>query len=325
VSTDDRHTLASVSNCGSADVVVHHDCRSVLRGSEQVGCAASSHQVKQQRGGPLQPAALLQKLLADASMPTVSRLLSYDVIGRGYTLVRRADPRLAKAIWEALGDARSVLNVGAGAGAYEPENREVTAVEPSAAMIAQRPATAAPVVQAGAEELPFPDNGFDAVMAILSDHHWRDRKQGLRELRRVARQRVVLFNADPAAAERFWLTTDYLPSFLGLIPERYRQPGFWAEELADWLGDVRLEPFAIPHDCLDGFYAAYWRRPTAYLRAEVRAGISIFARLKDADVDEALQALRYDLDTGAWHRRHRALLNYGELDLGYRVVLAEVG
>ena len=273
---------------------------------------------------PLQPPALLQQLLADASMPIMGCSLSYDVIGRGYTLVRRADPRLAKAIWRALGDARSVLNVGAGAGAYEPENREVTAVEPSAAMIAQRPPTAAPVVQAGAEELPFPDNSFDAVMAILSDHHWRDRKQGLLELRRVARQRVVLFNADPAEAERFWLTTDYLPGFLRLIPEPYRQPGFWAEELAARLGDVRLERFAIPHDCLDGFYAAYWRRPTAYLRAEVRAGISLFARLKDDDVEEALRTLAHDLDTGAWHRRHCALLNLGELDLGYRVVLAEL-
>jgi SAM-dependent methyltransferase len=271
----------------------------------------------------LQPPALLRQLLADATMPTLSGWLSYDVIGRGYTLVRRADPRLAKAIWGALGDARTVLNVGAGAGAYEPKNREVTAVEPSAAMIAQRPESAAPVVQAEAEELPFPDNSFDAVMAILSDHHWRDRKRGLLELRRVARKRVVLFNADPAQAGRFWLTTDYLPGFLRLIPEPYRQPGFWAEELADRLGDIRLEPFPIPHDCQDGFYAAYWRRPTAYLRAEVRAGISIFARLKDEDVDEALRALQGDLDSGAWHRRHRTLLNLGELDLGYRIVLAQ--
>src|SRR5919198_6304706 len=156
----------------------------------------------------------------------------YDRIGRGYTDTRRTDPRLAARIWEALGDARTVVNVGAGSGSYEPADREVVAVEPSAAMIAQRPAGAAPVVRASAEELPFPDRSFDAALAVHSDHHWRDRLRGLRELRRVARRRVVLFNVDPAEVGRFWLTSEYLPGSLCLFPERYREPGVWVKELA---------------------------------------------------------------------------------------------
>ncbi len=134
----------------------------------------------------------------------------YDTVGGRYTVTRGTDPKIAQVIWAGLGDARSVLNVGAGAGAYELPDRDVLAVEPSLAMIAQRPANAAPVVRALAEALPLADDRVDAVMAILSDHLWVDRRQGLRELRRVARRRVVLFNADPTAAGRFWLTRDYL-------------------------------------------------------------------------------------------------------------------
>src|SRR5438067_1866577 len=135
----------------------------------------------------------------------------YDTIGRGYTTTRRGDPRIARAIHGALGEARSVLNVGAGAGSYEPLDRDVVAVEPSAVMISQRPRDGAPVVQARAEALPFADASFDAAMAVLSDHHWRDGARGRRELRRVARRRVVMFTWDPSYAEAFWLTRDYLP------------------------------------------------------------------------------------------------------------------
>jgi SAM-dependent methyltransferase len=247
----------------------------------------------------------------------------YDQIGRTYSATRRTDPRLAAALWEGLGDARTVVNVGAGSGAYEPRDRDVVAVEPSAVMIAQRPAGAAPVVRARAEELPFADDAFDAAMAVLSDHHWRDRARGLRELRRVARDRVVLLSFDPAEAELLWLVTEYLPGFLDLVPDRYRTPGAWGRELEGELGPVRLVPVPIPHDCLDGFLGAFWRRPEAYLQPEVRAGISVFARLADQEIECALTALNADLQSGSWHQRHRALLDLPELHLGYYVVVAE--
>lgn len=248
----------------------------------------------------------------------------YDRIGATYLATRRADPRLCALVWEAVGDAESVINVGAGAGAYEPAGCQVTAVEPSAVMIAQRPVGAAPVVQAHAEALPFPDDSFDVAMAVLSDHHWSDRARGLRELRRVARRRVVLFNADPAEATRFWLTAEYLRGFLDLIPARDRVPNAWRRALERDLGPVRLVSAPIPHDCADGFYGAFWRAPTAYLNPQVRAGISVFAALDTDDVDHAIQALAADLRSGRWRARHHDLLDLSQLDLGYYVVIAEL-
>ncbi len=247
----------------------------------------------------------------------------YDRIGRTYTATRRPDPRIAAAIWAALGDARTVLNVGAGTGNYEPTDRELTALEPSPVMIAQRPPGLAPVVPGRAEDLPFEDGSFDAAMAILSDHHWSDRRRGLTELRRVARRRVVLFNADPAEADLFWLTTEYLPEFLELIPARYRRAGAWSNELRETLGEVALTAVPVPNDCTDGFYGAYWRRPAAYLDPTVRAGISVFAQISSRAVDRAIDALSADLETGRWHERHRELLRTDELHLGYYVIAAE--
>ena len=247
----------------------------------------------------------------------------YDTIGRTYTATRRPDPRIAAAIWDALGDARTVLNVGAGAGAYEPTDREVVALEPSPVMIAQRRVGAAPVVRGRAEDLPFEDGAFDAVMAVLSDHHWRDRARGLAELRRVARDRVVLFNANPREADLLWLTAEYLPEFLDVIPARYRQPGTWESELRTALGAVEIVPVPIAHDCLDGFYGAFWRRPDAYLDPDVRAGISVFAQVPSAAADRAIDALGADLETGRWQQSHRALLDLSELHLGYYVIVAE--
>ena len=249
----------------------------------------------------------------------------YDRIGHGYRATRRTDPRLAQLIWNGLGDAETVLNVGAGSGAYEPPGRSVCALEPSAVMIAHRPLGAARAVQGRAEALPFDDGSFDAVMAVLSDHHWRERQQGLRELRRVARRRVVLFNADPAEANLFWLTAEYLPGFLDLIPLPYRAAGAWQYELERLLGPVRRVPAPIPHDCLDGFYGAFWRRPAAYLDASVRAGISVFAALDAVDVDDAVRELRADLRSGRWDKRHRNLCDRSDLHLGYYVAIAELG
>jgi SAM-dependent methyltransferase len=255
----------------------------------------------------------------------VSERALYDRIGQSYSATRQTDPRLAQLIWAALGNAETVLNVGAGSGAYEPRDRSVCAVEPSAVMIAQRPAGAARTVQASAEALPFTDSSFDAVMAVLSDHHWRDRRQGFRELRRVARRRVVLFNADPAEANWFWLTAEYLPGFLDLIPARYRAAGAWHRELERSLGSVRLVAAPIPHDCADGFYGAFWRRPAAYLDASVRAGISVFAALDADHVGRAIDQLGADLRSGLWDQRHRDLRDRPDLHLGYYVAIAELG
>jgi SAM-dependent methyltransferase len=250
--------------------------------------------------------------------------VDYERIGVGYREVRCADPRIAARIEAALGDARSVVNVGAGTGSYEPEDREVTAVEPSAAMIDQRPAAAASVVQARAEELPFEDDSFDAAMAILSDHHWRDRTTGLREMARVVRRRVLLLNLDPGLARRFWLTRDYLPGFVDLIPSRYRQGGYWEGELRRLWRKVDVLPIPVPHDCRDGFYHAYWRRPQDYLDRRVRDGISVFHRLAADEVGAAMVRLRRDLDSGAWEERYRELLQQPALDVGLRLVVAEL-
>jgi SAM-dependent methyltransferase len=250
---------------------------------------------------------------------------TYDRIGAGYGAYRRADPRIAARVEAALGDARSIVNVGAGAGSYEPADREVVAVEPSAAMIAQRPAGAAPVVRAEAESLPFPDESFDVAMAVFSDHHWRDRSAGLGEMRRVARRGVLLLNADPALAGVFWMTRDYLPGFLDLIPEPYRRPGHWRRELRGLLGEVELREVPVPRDCSDGFYPAYWARPRAYLDRHVRSAISVFHLLGEAEISAALERLRSDLDDGTWEGRNRGLSGLEELDLGLRLVVSRVG
>lgn len=247
----------------------------------------------------------------------------YDEIGDGYASYRQPDPTIAAAIHAALGDARSVLNVGAGTGSYEPLDREVVAVEPSVVMIDQRPADAAPAVQASADRLPFADDSFDAAMAIFSDHHWPDRDAGLRELRRVARRRVVIVNADPGDAERFWLTTDYLPGFLRLIPARHRTPGTWEADLTHTLGPLRRIPLPIPHDCADGFYGAYWRRPEQYLDPAARTAISVFSQLGTEEVAGAMARLRDDLTSGRWHDRHASLLDRPALDLGYAILVAD--
>jgi SAM-dependent methyltransferase len=245
----------------------------------------------------------------------------YDRIGGSYAATRREDPRIAAAIRAALGDARTVLNVGAGAGAYEPGDLDVVALEPSPVMTAQR-RRGATVLRGSAERIPLADDSVDAAMAVLSDHHWADRAAGLRELRRVARRRVVLVNVDPALADRFWLTRDYLPAFHALIPPRYREAGAWERELRELLGPVSVEALAVPHDCADGFYNAYWRRPHAYLDPRVRANISVFHQLDPRDVRTAVDALRRDLAGGTWRRRHAGLLALPELDLGLRLVAA---
>jgi SAM-dependent methyltransferase len=239
----------------------------------------------------------------------------YDTIGVGYTTTRRTEPRIAARIWAALGDARTVLNVGAGAGSYEPPDRDVTAVEPSAVMRAQRPAGAARCVAAAAERLPFADQSFDAAMSVLSDHHWPDPVAGLREMRRVAR-RVVVFQFEGQAVREYWLTRDYLTEFGPLIAGRVS-----LAQKAAAIG-ARMEPVLIPWDCADGFYCAFWRRPEAYLDERVRRGISIFDAVGADASARAATRLRADLESGAWAARNRDLVSLDAADVGARLLIA---
>jgi SAM-dependent methyltransferase len=240
----------------------------------------------------------------------------YDTIGRTYTATRCTEPRIAARIWAALGDARTVLNVGAGTGSYEPPDRDVTAVEPSAIMRAQRPTGSARCVGATAERLPFADDSFDAAMAVLSDHHWPDPIAGLREMRRVA-GRVVVFQFDPGWADEFWLIRDYLPDYSELV----LRPHPTLAERASAIG-ARMEPVPVPWDCADGFFYAYWRRPERYLDAEVRRGISVFAKLGRQVEQRMVTALRADLDSGRWAARNGDVTGLAEADFGGRLLIA---
>jgi SAM-dependent methyltransferase len=246
----------------------------------------------------------------------------YDASRATYTLTRRPDPHLAAAIERALGDARSLVNVGAGAGAYEPRDREVIAVEPSATMRAQRPAGAVPAIAAHAEALPLADDSVDAALAVLSVHHFDDQKRGLAEMRRVARDRVVLFTFDPAQTGAFWLVRDYLPEIGTLDRVRFLP----IDELVAALdaAAVSVERVPIPHDCRDGFLGAFWRRPERYLDPELLPGNSAFTGLAPETLQRGLAQLANDLEAGAWRRRYGGLLSLEELDLGYRLVIAEL-
>jgi SAM-dependent methyltransferase len=246
------------------------------------------------------------------AVPAPDRPL-YDTLGRGYSAARRPDPRIAAQIHAALGDARTVLNVGAGAGSYEPADRAVLAVEPSEVMIAQRPADAAPVVRGVAEALPFPTGSFDAGLALLTLHHWTDQRAGIAELRRVA-DRTVTFTFDTDVS--LWIATDYLPAIIG--QEAFIFPPI--REVAAWL-DAEVQVVPVPHDCTDGFTGAYWARPEAYLDPAVRAGMSAIRNLDPAVVDAGMERLRADLGSGAWDARHGHLRTMSELDLGYRLLV----
>ena len=239
----------------------------------------------------------------------------YDEIGVGYGRYRLPDPRIAAAITAALGDAASVLNVGAGAGSYEPSGRPVVAVEPSLAMIRQRRRGSAPVVQASATHLPFCDAAFGAALAVLTVHHWADRARGLAEMSRVSRQRVVILTWDPAFSG-FWLVDDYFPEIWAI--DRPIFPSI--DQFRRVLGNVESRPLLIPHDCTDGFIGAYWRRPEAYLDPGVRRAISTFSKI--GDVEPGLARLRRDREDGTWQRHHGHLLNRHEIDLGYRLVIS---
>jgi SAM-dependent methyltransferase len=237
--------------------------------------------------------ARLGRVNPDSPWAVASSPQLYDSIG---LLYRKPDARIAAQIRQALGSAETICNIGAGAGAYEPTDRIVVPVEPSPIMASQRSNGA---VRAVAEALPFTDNAFEIVTAFLTVHHWQDADKGLAELRRVAPRRIVL-SFDLELHSSFWLVQEYLPEIASL---KSRVPQ--AEATAGELGASRIETVWVPHDCTDGFLAAYWRRPDSYLDPGVRACISALAQLKPSIVERGIGQLRRDLADGSWYERHR--------------------
>lgn len=243
----------------------------------------------------------------------------YDATGRTYAATRRPDPRIGAMIDGALRGMGTVLNVGAGTGSYEP-GRTVLAVEPSQVMIGQRPPGAAPAVRATAEHLPVRDGSVDAALAVLTIHHWSDLACGVAEMIRVARRRIVILTWDHAVFREFWLVRDYLPA-AAATDAKLAVP---LERLTALLKNPEIQPVPVPHDCVDGFGGAYWRRPEAYLDETVRAGMSMLALTAKHLLQPGLSRLRQDLESGAWAARYADLTDRPALDLGYRLVTADL-
>jgi len=301
-----------------------------LRGAE-TALAAASEELRRARA--LRDEAIRQAVEAGLSLRQIGGALglsaqgvnsalgaakaAYDTLGQTYAQTRREDPRIRDAIWSAIGDARTVVNVGAGAGNYEPP-QTLLAVEPSMVMIAQRPPELAPAAVTTAERIPLPDKSVDVALASLTVHHWSNLEASFAEIRRVARK-VVIFTWDHEATRSFWLG-DYIPAIFE-FDQRIEVPISW---LCETLGtaDVRVVP--VPHDCTDGFLGAFWRRPEMYLDPVIRAGISTLSRIDQGAVKAGLELLLEDLQSGAWGARYGYLRELEELDVGYRLVVAEL-
>jgi Methyltransferase domain len=244
--------------------------------------------------------------------------IDYDAHGGGYAQVRRTDPRIARHVHAALGDARTVLNVGAGAGSYEPDDRYVVAVEPSARMRAQRPASAVPALDGVAERLPFDDGSFDAVMAMVTVHQWSDLAKGLAEARRVARGPVVVLTFDGDALDGYWLAR-YAPELVAAERRRYPAIGVIAAGTGS-RSEVTAVP--VPIDCVDGFTEAYYARPEMFLDPRVRAAQSAWTFVADADEERGVARLAADLASGAWDAEFGALRRQPEFVGSLRLIVS---
>ncbi|MBO6939777.1 MAG: methyltransferase domain-containing protein [Deltaproteobacteria bacterium] len=244
----------------------------------------------------------------------------YDSIGHGYADQRREDPAIRRLIEEVLGDARTVLNIGAGTGAYEPSDRHVLAFEPSDVMAAQRPPSRVPALRIGAGPLPLRDASVDASMAVLTIHHWdQERERGLRELRRVTRGPVVVLTIDPTVSRELWLMKDYFPEVAALDDAIFPS----LETLSEWLGRTRVEPVPVARDTTDRSLLAFWAHPEWVLDPAARAATSGFARMPASVVDRVVDAVRRDLEDGTWDERHGHLRELSHYDAGLRLVVAE--
>ena len=243
----------------------------------------------------------------------------YDRIGHGYAGTRREDPSLAAQIRRALGEARTVVNVGAGAGSYEPSDLYVLAVEPSGVMAGQRSRRIAPAIRAGAGHLPLHDQSVDAAMAVLTVHHWdTEQEAGVREMRRVARGAVVILTYDATVSGEMWLMADYLPEVAEL--DRRIFPSI--PTLTTWLGgSTRVEAVQLSKDTPDWTLGSFWAHPERVLDPAARAATSGFARMPPAVVDRVVDEVRRDLESGEWDRRYGHLRQLEHYDAGLRLVV----
>jgi ubiquinone/menaquinone biosynthesis C-methylase UbiE len=245
---------------------------------------------------------------------------AYDHIGLSYAEHRRADPRIAARIRAALGDARSVVNVGAGSGSYEPGDCETIAVEPSPVMIAQRPTDAAPAVGGVAEALPLEDKSVDAALGVLTIHHWDDLGAGIAEMRRVTRRRIVLFTIDAEKNSEIWTLSEYFPA--AARAEREKMPSM--EELEALLPGATIEVVPAPSRCRDEFTSALWDRPELFLDPGVLLASSLWHSLPPAEIKRGQERLRSDLESGRWDEKYGHLRTLPELDIGLRIVRQEL-
>jgi SAM-dependent methyltransferase len=251
---------------------------------------------------------------------SASSEVRYDRIGQGYARTRREDPRFAAAIQGALGDARTVVNVGAGTGSYEPRDRQVIAIEPSDVMAAQRTGDLSPAIRVGAGDLPLRDDSVDAAMAVLTIHHWdSDQERGVKEMRRVARSAVVILTYDATVSARMWLMADYLPEVAELDRRIFPSPKI----VADWLGGTtRIEPVPIPSDTPDWMLGSFWAHPERVLDEQARNATSGFARMDAAAVERVVSAVESDLQSGVWDARHGHLRRLDAYDVGLRLLIS---
>jgi hypothetical protein len=243
---------------------------------------------------------------------------NYALIGASFTTYRQPEPAIETLIHQALGDAERILNLGAGAGSYEPRDRKVTPVEPSATMRAQRPADLAPAINAAAESLPFPDHHFDAAMTTFSVHQWTNLTAGLREMRRVTTGPLIILTCDPILVQNFWLN-DYAPEVLATEARRYPALPHIAQILG---GTTRVLPVPIPLHCRDGFNEAYYGRPEMLLSPTARSACSAWSFVDEATSDHYVSSLREALETGAWDRRHGHLRTEPHYDGSLRLLIS---
>ena len=241
----------------------------------------------------------------------------YDDIGVDYSIGRCTDPIVAQQLYIQLQGATRIVNIGAGTGSYEPNDIELVAVEPSSEMISQRKIGSHPVEKAFAESLPFGSGSFSHAMTVLSMHHWENRELAFNEINRVATDKFVAITWDPRS-DPFWLTRDYFPTIYEM--DKHIFPVI--DELNEHFDDLEVRALHIPSECQDGFLAAFWRRPEAYLSSRVRQSISAFSRVEN--LSQGLRKLEHDLVSGAWEERNHAILSSSSIDVGYRVISAKV-